>query len=115
MARKLPNADPAFVDPRKVCDYLLSFGHPVGRYKAVFFFNLGYSRSRWSRLRWDLLDLARSADAAAAERTRYGQKYLTVGSLTGPSGRQAEVTAVWIVRCGEDFPRLVTVMPGGAP
>jgi hypothetical protein len=97
-----------------VRDYLLSFGHRAGRYKAAFFFNLGYSGARWARLRADLLDMARSADAIEGESTTYGRKYLIVGLLTAPSGRQAEVTAVWIVRHGEDFPRLVTVVPGGA-
>ncbi len=47
------------------------------------------------------------------ERTPYGQKYITVGLLTGASGRQAEVIVVWIVRRDEDFPRLVTVVPRG--
>jgi hypothetical protein len=57
--------------------------------------------------------LAQKADAVPAERTPYGQKYVTVGLLTGPSGRQAEVTAVWIIRFNEDFPRLVTLVPRG--
>jgi len=114
VAQQLPNAHRAFVDPRKVRDYLLSFGHREGRYKAAFFFNLGYSGVRWARLHADLLEIARTADATVGERTRYGRKYLTAGLLTSASGRQAEVTAVWIIRSGEDFPRLVTVVPGGA-
>jgi len=61
----------------------------------------------------DLLELAQTADAVVAERTAYGRKYLTVGLLTGASGRQAEVTVVWIIRRDEDFPRLVTVVPRG--
>ena len=114
MADKLPNADRAFVDPRKVRDYLLSFGHREGKYKAVFFFNLGYSQAGWARLRADLLDLAQRVEAHRGDRTPYGQKYLTFGVLTSPSGRQTEVTAIWIVCRGEDYPRLVTVVPGGA-
>ena len=113
MARRLPNAHRAFVDPRKVGDCLLAFGHREGRYKAAFFFNLGYSGRRWARLRADLLELAQTADAVIAERTAYGQKCLTVGLLTGASGRQAEVTVVWIIRRDEDFPRRVTVVPRG--
>jgi hypothetical protein len=115
VAQGLPNPDRAFVDRRKVRDYLLSFDHGVGRYKAAFFLRLGYSRSRWTELRADLLEMARSVEAQLAEPTRYGQKYVTVGALGGSTGRTAKVTAVWIVRCGEDFPRLVTVVPGGVP
>lgn len=114
MARELPNPHRAFVDPRKVRDYLLSLGHPEGRYKAAFFLRLGYSQADWVRLHVDLLELARTGETESGELTRYGRKYLTEGSLLGPSGKKAEVTAVWIVRCGEDFPRLVTVVPGGA-
>lgn len=113
MAQKLPNAHRAFVDPRKVRDYLLSLEHREGRYKAAFFFNLGYSRRRWARLHSDLIELGQRADAMTGERTPYGQKYITIGLLTGASGRQAEVSAVWIVKRDEDFPRLVTVMPRG--
>jgi hypothetical protein len=109
----LPNAHRAFVDPRKVRDYLLSFEHREGRYKAAFFFNLGYSRRRWARLHSDLIEMARTADAEVGERTPYGQKYVTAGLLTGASGRQAEIVAVWIIRSDEDFPRLVTVVPRG--
>ena len=35
----------AIVDGAKVHDYLLSPEHPVGRFKAVFFGTLGYTRS----------------------------------------------------------------------
>ena len=55
---KLPNAERAYIDPRKIRDYLLSSTHPAGRPKARFFASLGYARSGWARLRKDLLDLA---------------------------------------------------------
>jgi hypothetical protein len=42
----------------------------------------------------------------------FGQKYEVNGILRGPSGREARVTTIWIVKNGEDFPRLVTVYPG---
>jgi hypothetical protein len=32
--------------------------------------------------------------------------------LQGPAGRSAHVVSVWIVRHGEEFPRLVTAYPG---
>ena len=115
MGYKLPNADRAFVDPRKILDYLLSLDHPAGRYKAAFLFNLGYSRARWARLRGDLLTIAQTADAVVSHRTPYGHKYVTTGTLTSPTGREAEVVVVWIVLSGENFPRLVTLVPGGSP
>lgn len=112
---RLPNAERAFVDPREILDYLLSLDHPVGRYKAAFLFDLGYSRARWARLRKDLLELAASTGALVSHRTPHGRKYVMAGTLVSPTGRGAEVVVVWIVRSGEDFPRLVTLVPGGSP
>ena len=45
------------------------------------------------------------------ERTQYGQKYAIRATLAGPSGSWADVTSVWIVRTGEDFPRFMTAYP----
>lgn len=114
MAQKLPNADRAYVDPRKTLDYLLSFDHPAGRYKAALLFNLGYSRERWARLREDLLAIGRIADDVVSHRTPYGHKYVTTGTLTSPTGQRRRVVVVWIILSGEDFPRFVTLVPGGS-
>ena len=51
----LRHADHAIVDDAKVCDYLLSDTHPVGRFKARVFRSLGYTVESWIRLRDDLL------------------------------------------------------------
>ena len=42
----LPNASQAVVDADKVCDYLLSPSHPIGRFKVVVFRALGYTLNR---------------------------------------------------------------------
>ncbi len=84
----------------------------MGRYKAAFFGQLGYSHADWERFREDIVNLARQADAEAMEPTEYGQKYLTRGILTGPSGNSAEIVAVWLIRPDENVPRLVTAYPG---
>lgn len=108
----LPATDRAFIQPEKLRDYLLSTEHPVGRFKAAFFIRLGYSRKDWRRLEIDILQLARSGTALESQVFSFGRKYEVNGMLRGPSGREAKVTTVWIVRSGEDYPRLVTVYPG---
>lgn len=109
---KLPGADRAVVEPEKVRAYLLSPSHPVGRYKAAFFSALGYTEDHWEELQRDLLEIA-TADAAVPGRfSRYGSKFEVPAMLKGPSGRSAAVLTVWIVRHGEQAPRLVTAMPG---
>jgi len=108
----LPAADRAFIQPEKLRDYLLSTEHPVGRFKAAFFARMGYSRQDWRRLQVDISQIARSGTAVKRQASAFGHKYEVDGILRGPTGREARVTTVWIVKNGEDFPRLVTIFPG---
>jgi hypothetical protein len=109
---QLPNAEHAIVSPFKVRDYLLSFEHPAGRSKAVFFSRLGFTRIRWTKLYSALLELARTGDATPLPSGPFGQKYLLRGIIEGPTGRIASVTSVWVVLAGETSPRLVTAYRG---
>lgn len=110
---RLPGADAAIIPAEKVRDYVLSPTHPVGRFKAAFFDQLGYRQPDWQRLEADLRTQHVPLDVERTEPTAYGVKYTVRGPLTGPSGRTADVVAVWIVRSGEHAPRLVTLFPGG--
>lgn len=109
---RLPAADFAIVDPAKIRDYLLSPEHPVGRFKALFFGALGYTRDDWQRLQQDLLAIVASEEAAPGHSSDFGQKYEVRGTIHGPSGRRAEIVTVWIVLLGEGSPRFVTAFPG---
>ena len=108
---QIPNADRAVIEPMKLHAYLLAHGHPIGRFKSVFFNALGYSADRWRRLEADLRSQHLPHDATLAEQTQYGQKYSIRAALVGPSGRSAGVMSVWIVRTGEELPRFVTAYP----
>lgn len=109
---KLPNADKAIIEAKKVQDYLLSPTHPKGRYKANFFRELGYSAGSWGVLEQDLRDLILCNDVTASRKSRYGQKFSVEGRLTGPNGKTAQVLTVWIMLTGESVPRLVTAYRG---
>ncbi len=108
----IPNADEAIIPPEKVRDYLLSASQPVGRFKAVFFYSLGYTVADWERLEADFRALL-TLGAETGERTEYGQKYVLRGRITGPAGKGAEVVMIWIILEGESRPRLITAYPGG--
>jgi hypothetical protein len=108
---RIPNADRGVIESAKVHGYLLSRSHPVGRFKAAFFLALGYVPDGWHHLEADLRSQHLSQEAGLEERTQYGQKYAIRATLVGPAGRSADVTSVWIVRTGEDFPRFVTAYP----
>jgi len=107
---KVPNANKAVIPPEKIRDYLLSSGHPVGRYKAVFFRAHGYRQSDFQALAADIRALL-AVDARLAEKTEFGEKYTITGHIVGPNGRRFGVTTVWIILSDEDAPRLVTAYP----
>jgi hypothetical protein len=71
----LPGAERAFIDPRKVRDYLLNPSHREGHSKARFFNWLGYTRAKWPRLYETLLEVAVRGEAVMTELTTYGQKW----------------------------------------
>jgi hypothetical protein len=108
---RLPHAESAVIDSRKLTLYLLSTEHISGRYKAAYFGQAGFSIRHWELLAGELRRLALE-EAERGERTPFGQKYLTRGRIVGPTGRALTVTAVWIVLNGEEIPRLVTAYPG---
>ena len=112
---KLPFAENAVIDAEKVRNYLLSPLHPVGRFKAVFFAGLGYTPENWAKLHEDLLRIGRQGAAVQGKFSRFGNKYEVPAILTGPASRSAAVLTVWIIRHGEETPRLVTVTPGDQP
>lgn len=108
---KLPNAERAIIDPRKIRDHLLSSAHPVGRFKAQFFVRFGFAAETWQLLHVQLERVAVEGEAEVSERTDYGQKYIVRGTIVGMAGREAKTLTVWIVLDGEDMPRFVTAYP----
>jgi hypothetical protein len=58
-----------------------------------------------------ILGIARSGTVSGGTATTHRRKFEVDGILTLPTGRSAMVRTVWIIRAGDDFPRLVTVFP----
>jgi hypothetical protein len=108
---KLPRAEEAYVDPRKLLDYLLDVQHPTGASKARFFLGLGFRRSDWGSLAAQLRSVARDGEVVDVIPAPHGMKYVVVGSIAIGSGRFVNVKSIWIIRTGEDVPRLVTAYP----
>jgi len=105
---RLPNAKRAVVDVMKLRDYCLDPNHPRGRHKArVFASALGMTAQNAEDLREALLAAAAEGQAIVTEKDEYGQRYLLDCAVSGPGG-EAVVRSMWIVRRGEDFPRLTS-------
>ncbi|MFN2446734.1 MAG: DUF6883 domain-containing protein [Vicinamibacterales bacterium] len=108
---RVPNVDQAQVSDRKLSEYLLAAGHPIGGAKARFFLALGFAADQAERLRNALLQQASSNPVAASERTAFGVKYLVDGPLATPRGGSVAVRSVWFIASGEALPQFVTAYP----
>ncbi len=107
----LPNAEKARIDPRKLRDYALNPQHVSGRYKAVFFAQMGYTAEAWHILERDIREQHLSQPAEPGGPSPHGRKYAIIAPLRGPSGEIRQVTTVWILRPKNDFAELVTIEP----
>ncbi len=105
---KLPHADRAEVDIRKLREYCLSDSHPIGKHKAaVFQTALGLSAADADLLRSYLLKAAATEDVVTDIADEYGERFRVDFVLVTDAGT-AVVRSAWIVRTDEDVPRLVT-------
>jgi len=92
-ASRLPNADLAAIEDRKITHYLLAADHAAGRAKAALFGRFGYSAADWVALREALLTHARTARAVSVNDTEFGRKYILEGILPARNGRGLRLRA----------------------
>ena len=105
---KLPGAERAVVDVEKLRDYCLNPAHSRGRHKArVFAATLGLHQADAEWLKSQLLSAASGVDANEGEGDEYGRRYILDFECERHQSRII-VRSGWIVRRGEDFPRLIT-------
>ena len=105
---KLPKADRAVVEIEKLHDYCLSSSHPRGRHKArVFFTALGITADDADELKGAVLSAVITEEATSTERDEYGQRFVVDFSMR-QQGKEAIVRSSWIIRSGEDYPRLTS-------
>ena len=108
---KIPNAENAFIDLRKLRDYALNPEHRVGKHKArLFAALLEMNKDDAEALRNILLQIVRTRDTEIGVRDDHGQRYRIDFVLTWRD-REAIILSAWIIRHHEDFPRLVTCYP----
>src|SRR6266852_8636513 len=105
---RLPNPERAYVDLRKLRDYCLNPEHPRGRHKARLFAEaLGFSEYDAEDLQQALLEAACANEAVLVGADDFGKRYTVDLRVEGRTGT-AIVRSLWIVKRGEEFPRLIT-------
>ena len=107
-ALKLSNGNRAIIDRRKITDYCLSLDHDDGSHKArLFQAVVGLNQSNSTLLFDALRGAAATGDAAPGKVDEYGHRYVIDFEFEGPRGTTV-IRSVWIVKAGEEVPRLVT-------
>src|ERR1035441_1372654 len=104
---KLPNGDRASVDIRKLLEYCLNPRHPRGRNKARVFASVGIREADAEELRTALVAAAGESDAQLGVASVHGQRY-TIDFDLFRQGRAVTIRSSWIVRAGDDLPRLTS-------
>ncbi len=104
---KLPKGDHAIVDIRKLLEYCLNPHHPRGRNKARVFASLGIREADAEELRTALVAAASGTAAQPGVADMYGQRY-TIDLNLFRQGRAVRIRSTWIVRIGDDLPRLTS-------
>ena len=108
---KIPNAERAVVDIRKLKDYCLNPQHHRGKHKARLFTSLlNMDADDAEGLRNALLEAVKNQDAQLAEKDAYGQRYTLDFTLTWQD-EQATIRSAWIIETGSDIPKLATAFP----
>jgi hypothetical protein len=105
----LPNAESAIIPTEKLVNYALDPGHARGGHKATVFRQvLGYDQSNAAELSHQIRARLPHHEAVWRGADQYGQRFCVDMPITGPSGRTAIVRTNWIIRDGDDRPRLVS-------
>lgn len=108
---KVPFAENAVVDLRKLSDYLLDSDHIEGRHKAILWrAALDISAENAHDVSTFLLEAVRSNDAKMGKLDDYGQRY-TVDFVLEWRGKSAIIRSGWIICHGSNVPRLTTAYP----
>lgn len=108
---KIPNAERAVVDIRKLREYCLNPQHSRGKHKARLFTSLlGMDSDDAEGLRNALLEAVKKQDAQLGEENAHGQRY-TLDFTLDWRNKQATIRSGWIIETDTDFPKLTTAFP----
>ena len=105
---KIPNANRAVVDIRKLRDYSLNTTHRTGKHKArIFIAALDITADDAEALQDILLQAAGEYDAILGLKDSYGQRYQLDFTLEW-KGKRAVIRSAWIIEPNIPYPKLTS-------
>lgn len=99
----------------KLRDYILNPANPESKSKARFLEAMGYERQNWSVLESDLREQHLTIEVTPGRESIYGKKYEIFAPLVGPNSKSKWLRSIWMIRTGESFARLITLVPEKQP
>ncbi|MFN0049072.1 MAG: DUF6883 domain-containing protein [Cytophagales bacterium] len=107
MAR-LTNFENAFIDINKLTEYSLNEHHPFGKEKAVVFRSvLGIGINEADLLKSEILKGLAKNECIEREQDEFGKRFSIIMKIR-IFDKEAFLTTGWIIRSGENFPRLTS-------
>lgn len=104
----LPNSHLAFIEDRKLLEYILNETHPAGKHKAILFRNiLGITLVNYNELKEKILINVKKYPAQKGRHDKYGTRYIV--DFPWDDKEDILIRTAWIIREDEDFPRFITV------
>jgi hypothetical protein len=107
--RRLPNAQSAQVEERRIREYLLNVAHASGGPKARFFIAHGFASGAWELLQASLIIQGRVNSITRTVPSEWGTRYTIECHCPTPDGRNPCIRTVWQME--DDVPRLLTAIP----
>ncbi len=108
MMGKLKNLERAYINLEKLTAYCLNEHHPFGKEKAIAFKSaLGIGVNEAELLKDAILKGLWENDCSMRETDEYGERFTVIMKIR-IFQKEANVTTGWIVRTGEDNPRLTS-------
>ena len=105
---KLPNFENAYIGIEKLTEYSLNELHHIGKEKAIVFKSvLGLTSENAILLKEAIFKGTAVNPCIKKEKDKYGERF-SVNLKVRIFEKEATITTGWIIKSGEDFPRLTT-------
>ena len=103
----LPQHDEAVIPVDKFTKYCLNPDAQPDKASA-FHQALGYDMTNYNRLISNIRRNLTEFSAIPKGHKGWGETYECIMNLRGPNGKNANILTAWVIRDGEDFPRLAS-------
>ena len=106
---KIYNPNQAIIPKRKITEYLLSNTHPVGKSKAKYFEQYGFSAESWEIMADALSVFVNENEISSIQNTNFGERYVIDGNLQSPDERNPLIRTIWVLE--NNVPIFITAFP----